>query len=142
MHYLYGNSDRCQASVRCMEGVRISEGPLWEVPLYIYTCVYGLSNYECYCLSGYIIIIIMCLGMAAMCIELRWLCVSGLSGCVCLTGHVCYASVAMINVGFGGLLYMASVVMMCVSFDPRPPSEGVKAWYRLFVHVPNYPYIF
>ena len=35
MHYLYGNSDRCQAYVRCMEDVRISEGPLWEVPLYI-----------------------------------------------------------------------------------------------------------
>ena len=27
-------SDRCQACVRCMEGVRISEGPLWEVSLY------------------------------------------------------------------------------------------------------------
>ena len=37
MHYLYGNRDRCQACVRCMEGVRISEGPLWEVPLYIYS---------------------------------------------------------------------------------------------------------
>ena len=36
MHYLYRNSDRCQACVRCMEGVRISEGPLWEVPLYTY----------------------------------------------------------------------------------------------------------
>ena len=35
MHYLYGNSDRCQPCVRCMEGVRISEGPLWEVPLCI-----------------------------------------------------------------------------------------------------------
>ena len=35
MHYLYGNSDRCQPCVRCMEGVRNSEGPLWEVPLYI-----------------------------------------------------------------------------------------------------------
>ena len=34
MHYLYGNSDRCQPCVRCMEGVRNSEGPLWEVPLY------------------------------------------------------------------------------------------------------------
>ena len=34
MHYLYGNSDRCQACVRCIEGVRISEGLLWEVPLY------------------------------------------------------------------------------------------------------------
>ena len=27
MHYFYWNSDRCQACVRCMEGVRISEGP-------------------------------------------------------------------------------------------------------------------
>ena len=35
MHYLYGNNDRCQPCVRCMEGVRNSEGPLWEVPLYI-----------------------------------------------------------------------------------------------------------
>ena len=34
MHYLYGNSDRCQPCIRCMEGVRNSEGPLWEVPLY------------------------------------------------------------------------------------------------------------
>ena len=34
MHYLYGNSDRCQPCVRCMEGVCNSEGPLWEVPLY------------------------------------------------------------------------------------------------------------
>ena len=33
MHYLYENSDRCQPCVRCMEGVRNSEGPLWEVPL-------------------------------------------------------------------------------------------------------------
>ena len=31
MHYLYG----CQACVRCIEGVRISEGQLWEVPLYM-----------------------------------------------------------------------------------------------------------
>ena len=31
MHYLYGNSDWCQACIRCMEGVRISEGPLREV---------------------------------------------------------------------------------------------------------------
>ena len=35
---IYGNSDRCQACVRCMEGVRISEGPLWEVPLYMMHC--------------------------------------------------------------------------------------------------------
>ena len=33
MHYLYGNSDRCQACVR------ISEGPLWEVTLYFLHCV-------------------------------------------------------------------------------------------------------
>ena len=39
MHYLYGNSDRCKACVRCMEGVRNSEGQLWEVPLYI-QCMY------------------------------------------------------------------------------------------------------
>ena len=34
IHYLHGNSDRYQACVRCIEGVRISESPLWEVPLY------------------------------------------------------------------------------------------------------------
>ena len=34
MHYLYGNSNRCQACVRCMKGVGISKGPLCEVPLY------------------------------------------------------------------------------------------------------------
>ena len=46
MHYLYGNSDRCQPCVRCMEGVRYSEGPLWEVPLYIYN--YRSEEYN-YC---------------------------------------------------------------------------------------------
>ena len=45
MHYLYGNSDLCQACVRCMEGVRYSEGPLWEVPLYLgyFSCKMQLS---------------------------------------------------------------------------------------------------
>ena len=33
IHYLYSNSDRCQACVRCIECVRILESPLWEVPL-------------------------------------------------------------------------------------------------------------
>ena len=31
----------CQACVRCMEGVRISEGPLWEVLLYLATYLHS-----------------------------------------------------------------------------------------------------
>ena len=57
MHYLYGNSNRCQACVRCMKGVGISKGPLCEVPLYakkkknnVHTYVHVLT---CTCLNLY-----------------------------------------------------------------------------------------
>ena len=50
MHYLYGNSNRCQACIRCIEGVCISEGPLWEVPLLVpcrTSCEASLSSPLC-----------------------------------------------------------------------------------------------
>ena len=46
MHYLYGSSDRCQPCVRCMEGVRNSEGPLWEVSLYLEISIIIILSYS------------------------------------------------------------------------------------------------